>query len=317
VGSADSGLGQVVLHDLADGVDRPLSLTTQGRVQAAAMTGTGTGIVVADTEGIRLYGAADGLLVRPLAGPTDRVQRLWVSPNDRYLVCLHWESGMPQWTARIHDLNDESAEPFEWQAESGFELRFAPDSAEFVTWDDDGRIALRSADLGDVVRQLQHGSSVELVDFSPEGSWLVTCGRDGVARLWDRASGQPFAPALRHQDIVYQTTFSEDLSLAATASADGTARLWDVKTGEAVSPPLGHGAAVRCVAFHPTKNILATGADDGIVRLWDISPDSRSPETLRVAAELLASRRLDANGGLVTLTPAELRSRAHEFFGQP
>jgi WD40 repeat protein len=54
---------------------------------------------------------------------------------------------------------------------------------------------------------------------------------------------------------------------------------------------------------------LVTASFDGTARIWDLSPDERPVEELRCLAELLACRRIDETGGLVELTPEELRVR--------
>src|SRR5262249_11759169 len=39
-------------------------------------------------------------------------------------------------------------------------------------------------------RALIHPCAVHAAEFSPDGKWALTCGGDGVARLWDVATGK-------------------------------------------------------------------------------------------------------------------------------
>ena len=43
---------------------------------------------------------------------------------------------------------------------------------------------------------LEHDDEVFDAAFSPDGRWLLTVGRDGTARIWDRRIGKPVTPCL-------------------------------------------------------------------------------------------------------------------------
>ena len=75
-----------------------------------------------------------------------------------------------------------------------------------------------------VERSLRHGCAVHALAFCPEGRRLATAGEDRSARLWDLATGAPFAPPVRHDGPVRSVAFSPDGSLIATAADDGTIR---------------------------------------------------------------------------------------------
>jgi WD40 repeat protein len=102
---------------------------------------------------------------------------------------------------------------------------------------------------------------------------------DGVARVWDAATGKPVLSLGRHTDAVLRVHYSADGRSIITASGDGIARSFDAGTGtltglydnalldalEGNSP--GANAAYD-VAISPSGSRVATIQGRSRVRLW-------------------------------------------------
>jgi WD40 repeat protein len=73
-----------------------------------------------------------------------------------------------------------------------------------------------------------HTDSLLSASFSPDGSRVVTAGRDGRALVWDTRTGVEVLSLKGHTGVVWSASFSPDGSRIATASADGTSKVWDV-----------------------------------------------------------------------------------------
>lgn len=139
--------------------------------------------------------------------------------------------------------------------------------------------------------------------FSPDDHSVFTTSDDGTARLWNSATGQPLAPALK--GATQNAAFSPDGHWILTGGSDGSAQIWTADTGVAITPPLMHGELVSSVSFSPDCSSVLTASWDGTVRLWDVSEDTRPLDTLQQWAELISCQKIDATGDLVTLTPDE------------
>ncbi len=115
------------------------------------------------------------------------------------------------------------------------------------------------------------GAALLSLAFDAQGQRLVTGGRDGVARVFERMSerngGRETLVHKGHEGPVNGMAFSADGARIATGSEDGTARVWDAATGRPLATVLGHAGAVNSVALSHDGLTLASGASDATLRI--------------------------------------------------
>ena len=114
-----------------------------------------------------------------------------------------------------------------------------------------------------------HEDGAYSVAFSPDGTRLATAGDDGMAKVWELATGNPVLTLAAHNGEVWSIAWSGDGKRLATAGADGMAKVWDTATGKATLILAGHTAAVQAVVFSQDGTRLATASDDTTSRVWD------------------------------------------------
>ncbi len=204
------------------------------------------------------------------------------------------------------------------QNESGVSASaLSPDGLRIATGGGDGVACIWDASTGEpVTPELVHSAGLKYanfpqkvnhVAFSADATRLATTSSDSTTRIWDAVTGVPLASPIDGANS--HSAFSPGGRWIATADSSGLVRLWDARTGAAISPPWMHESSATQVAFDPAGARLASAGLDGTVRVWSLLPDERHPDALRLLAEVLACRRIDEMGGLVELTPEELRDR--------
>jgi len=124
-----------------------------------------------------------------------------------------------------------------------------------------------------LIRTLQgHTNRVNAVEFSPDGSRLVSGSLDETVILWDTATGEIIGePLTNHTNSVETVRFSPSGNIFASGSRDTTIVLYDALTGNLIGPPLiAHENWVNDIAFSPDGERMVSVSTDRSVILWNI-----------------------------------------------
>jgi hypothetical protein len=109
------------------------------------------------------------------------------------------------------------------------------------------------------------------VQFSPDGTKILTADFRGEARLWDTATGAPLSAFVHAADMLFSATFSPDgLYFVTRSSAE--ARIWDVKTAAPEGEPIAllGGIGRRYVRFSSDGRRVTMESPDGSLRIFDV-----------------------------------------------
>jgi WD40 repeat protein len=114
-----------------------------------------------------------------------------------------------------------------------------------------------------------HQAAVKAIDFSPDGTQLVSGSADRTAIIWNLKTKEPRHTIQGHAGSVRDVKFAPNGKQIATAAEDGGVRLWNVETGERQKSLAGHAGMVWRLAYSPDGRWLASGGFDQTVRLWN------------------------------------------------
>jgi WD40 repeat protein len=164
---------------------------------------------------------------------------------------------------------------------------------------------------------LRHADWVFTARFSPDGNYLLTAGRDYLARLWDWRAGRLVCPAFQHDYEVHAAAFTPDGRWVLTASDDKTLRVWESVTGKPVSPPLALGDFGLTLDVTPDGKHAVVGGfwkELHVFDLGDLAGDTTlDADDLVVWGELLAGQRVHEKAGVTNLTAQEWIERWRGF----
>lgn len=109
--------------------------------------------------------------------------------------------------------------------------------------------------------------------FSPDGRLLAVASADGVAQIFDLATGREKTSLLGHAANVNCVAFHPDGRRIATGSGDRTVKFWDVDTGMELLTVRGFNDVQYGLTFSPDGNRLVIGgAFTEHLRVLDATP---------------------------------------------
>ncbi|WP_433229954.1 AAA family ATPase [Micromonospora sp. CA-248260] len=279
--AAASADGTTRLYDTTDRThSTPIGVGLPSPSGAKSLTFHPSGHILAigDIDGtIRLWDVTRPQRPKRLsqpAGPSTEVGQVTFSPDGRTLA-----AGSRDFTTHLWNISQPArptrlGPPLTGPKSFVNAVAFHPDSNLLAVGSSDPAIGVQIHDLATqrITATLPHPAPVTAVQFSPDGSALVTSSNDGTARLWPLPG-----PALATPGVVSATLFSPDGRTLAVGST--STQLWNVEhsdrptpVGPALSNPDGFSGAL---AFTPDNHTLAVSARSGTVQLWDVSESTR------------------------------------------
>lgn len=145
-------------------------------------------------------------------------------------------------------------------------VKFSPDGTIIgVTSDRTNEIKLLNASTGKEVSVLiGHTNSNWNLDFSSDGTKVVTTGRDGTIRTWDAFTGKLLFTINGHTSTVSGLDLSPDNRLIASAGTDGAVHVWDIATGQELLSLESDGTTFMSAIITPDGNRLIIGGRDDV-----------------------------------------------------
>jgi RNA polymerase sigma factor (sigma-70 family) len=245
--------------------------------EALAVAPGGQLLAVAEEGGaIHLLDAATGEHLRQLAGHRGGTQKLVFSADGKRLASAGADRSIRLWDVAAR--RELLRVPTDYGVYAS--LLWSPDGKRLAyTLQCQNAIHLLDADTGRDLHPPQgHSAEVFWAGYTPDGRTLLTAGRDGTVRFWERGSGREVRRITTGVvNGVWRCALSPDgTMLATTGCTEPMVRLWDVSTGQELRRFEGHQSVIAEVAFSPEGKVLASRSCGGVTdkdpgtRLWDV-----------------------------------------------
>lgn len=205
-------------------------------------------------------------LRRVLAGHTDQVRAIVVSPDGSWIASAGWDHTVRIWDPAIgsakHTLVGHTAEV---QL-----LALAPDGDWLASAGNDSTVRIWDPDSGTETHTMNgHTGPVGALAPAPDGGWLASADDDGTVRIWDPIAGTKIHTLLGHGGPVRALAAAPSSSWVASASWDGTVRIWDPVAGAEINTLKADTGGVNALAVTSDGRWLATAGMNGTVGIWD------------------------------------------------
>jgi WD40 repeat protein len=270
----------------------------QPPLHAAAFTHDGGSVVVGGQDGVRVFSAGTGALLRTLPG-TAEASAVALSPDGRELAVASTATNqgvVSLWNVRTWTLRSTLAR---FPGRQVTAVAFSPDGDGVAIGTADGSAGLWSIRTGDEEAAYAGSTSaVASIAFAPSGDSVATASSDGTTNVW-RASGPELA-SIDARGAVYDAQL--DGGRVTAALAPGVVRSWllpdrtlqppitphvsGTGTGIVLSP--GGALAVQPFTAQPggpavgaavfstrTGALMRTVATPATLSVLSISPDDR------------------------------------------
>ncbi|PWJ54517.1 WD domain G-beta repeat uncharacterized protein [Dyadobacter jejuensis] len=158
-------------------------------------------------------------------------------------------------------------------------IAVSPDQREFAVGDSQNRVHI--FDLQDYhLKQTigEHGNSVFTLNYSPDGRYLLSSGRDAHIKIWDATTDYQLIQDIpAHMYAINHLTFSPDGAYFSTASMDKSIKIWQTE-GFRLKKVIdrgrhaGHGTSVNKLLWSNYHNQLVSCSDDRTISVWEVQP---------------------------------------------
>ena len=122
------------------------------------------------------------------------------------------------------------------------------------------------------VGAVHHSTEVQMANFSPDGSCLVTSSDGGTAKIWELIAGKwQKKTTIGHRESVNNARFSPDGRHLVTTSYAGTVKIHGLVAGQwQKKVTIRHGEIVWDARFSPDGGHLVTASENGRSQIWGL-----------------------------------------------
>ncbi|MDP6442849.1 MAG: hypothetical protein QGG36_05350 [Pirellulaceae bacterium] len=277
----------------------PVQVTVDKPLRSAAFSPDNLKLLTLTDDGeSRIYGTADGVLLRRQATAAAAHDAIFLSDNRQFLAAT--ESGeLERWTYAA----PASVRTMTGHGGNVYGLAVSPKGETLASCSADQSIRIWNGVTGAQVRALTgHQGPVYGVAFSADGALLVSCGKDKTVRLWDVSGGRQLKQINVGDGDLYSVAFHPDGRRVVAGGVDRMLRVVDVFAGTEQSVIKGHKDYIYRVRFNATGTRVLSAGYGGNLHVWNLADGQslhhqRLPTVVNAASYAPDGTRIVVAGG--------------------
>jgi WD40 repeat protein len=161
-------------------------------------------------------------------------------------------------------------------------LQFSADGLVLAAAYSDHTIKLFNPDTYEPLQVIRgHQNSVFSIQYSPDGRYLLSVGRDAHLRIWKTGKVyEPFKDIVAHMYAINHVEYSPCGQYFATASLDKSIKVWEAETFRLIKVidkgrHAGHATSVNRLLWLKHDTLLAA-SDDRTISVWKLNISKKS-----------------------------------------
>lgn len=215
---------------------------------------------------IRIYDTKTNEIQFTLKGHGALIFDLRFSSTSNELVSGSWDGTMIVW-----DFKKESIiQRIDLGGYSPYLVRYSPNDLYALTGDLGKGVDFWEIDSKQKFRSLiGHTKTISGIEFSKDGTTMVTSSWDGKIKVWNVLTGMLIAKITGNDSPVYSVCYSNSGNEIISGGGDRLIHIWNTETGKLKYILKGHSAAVTDIKITSTGKHLISRAANGEVIVWD------------------------------------------------
>ncbi len=247
-----------------DGRERKTLRGHESAVYHVSFSPDGQMLASASNDGTIKLWNSEGQELKTFRGHEGAIYSVSFRPDGKAIASTGWG------TVKLWNLNGEELRTFPTNSGWVRSVSFSPIGSFIAFAGDSNMIELRHPDKK-LDRTLRgHESTVWDINFSPDGTKLVSASEDGTVKLWDVNDGRELKTLRGHEGTVWSASFSPDGKTIASASDDSTIKLWQFFDRSDIKVLRVHRQGVTSLSFSHDGKWLLSASIDGKVWLWNL-----------------------------------------------
>ena len=262
ISSSDYFEKAICVWDAKTAEKRCKLLGHKGRIKSLAMLSDNKTIVSASHDGTIRFWDKDGTEKSLINLANGGINSISLSPDEKYMACAQ-DGKISLW-----DVNTGKCI---WVSEGSIydnsnSVSYSP-NGELIAAAWGNSVLLLQADDGTPIRIInRHDDFIFSVDFSHDGTRIVSASRDKAAKVWDVESGECVL-VLEHTADVSSAKFGPDDNFIASTSFDGFIRTWNTIDGSPIYVLNTHCFSSTSISISPTGEQLAVSTSNKLLLL--------------------------------------------------